>query len=309
MSLQHAQMFALIADNLIGAGMPSVNAFGGCDPKVEIRLVDGNPDNLEEGGVHEAPAPGMAVETEVAEGSHDPKWPGQLELKQVSLGPRWYVQAILWDWNPTVSTALGDKSVQLLKVVEGLTYSGRAKPEPNRFLWTLRNLFDAGSSETSTLECSFSFVPIFKYRVHVLRAQRVPSVNSSGNPDGFIEVRIVRKDPAKHPFELVPGEACIWSAKTRVVNNSTHPKWDDVLECNAAGFSDTWLQLLLWTQGLSTPLGHHVVHLAEVNALPPGLDPMPHLVKISQVPGADSTLDISKVQLRFSVGHDMVFDR
>jgi len=308
MVLKPNQKVMVIVDEISGAGMPSVNAFGGCEPILEMRVVKGDPMQMEEGGIEEPCNTGTSVQTEVWNEQSDPKWKDCLKLKDAVNAADMHLQAILWDWNQTSNTGLADTSLTLTNALAGIEYAPQSKAKKNSFLWTLRNLFDQEATTSSTVKCSVTWVPMFKYTIEITRAQRLPKLPGSGQPDGSVEVRLRFGDPTKDiGFRADLGKDCLWSSRTRTINNSTHPEWNQKFELVAPGEIDLFLELLLWVQDLSEPIGHSILDMDDINELPPGLDPMPQLTKFSTIPGTKEVTGVAKAQVRFSVKHELVF--
>jgi len=301
------QKVCLLVHCISGKDMPNVNTLGGCDPMVEFRIVNGtNPVQVQGGNV--ASEAKHKVQTQVVQNSFQPKWDERFELLGASFQVDCFLQAILWDYNLTGNTALGHTALPITQAIEGLDYNPNEEQDNKKsHKPKLISLLDETQDLKARVSFTVSYVEMHKYELNFVKASRVPKVDLLGTCDAFMEARVVTADPQSLPFEKSPGASCIWSGRTKVINNSLDPKWNDKLKFTVPGHQSLCLQMVLMDSGsvCDTPLCHTVIHMKEIAHGTPGGDFAEHKLKFSKLIGVECP-DFKRTQLTIKIKYNIV---
>lgn len=313
--LRDKQRFYLKIEAISGANMPSVNTFGGCDPFVEFRAARGkNPENMGSEAVAHKPEPDFTAETEAKQNDLAPQWEGSLDLSKVYNAEDQYLQVVLWDYNMTGNTAVGNAVLPIDKAIEGLVFNALDEPVKKVHSLKLRNLLPDSTKKVKApvVKFSVSYVEALSFKVAIKSGSKLPKVDMLGSCDAFIELRAVRDGQLqKAAFEYHPGPKCLWSAKTSVVNNSTDPKWNENFEMVLPGDPTMKLQMILWDSNSPMPdmaLAHAIIDLKQVAALKQGGKEVVHKLKFSKLVGVDCPNEIKKSSLKIAITSALTFE-
>merc|ERR1719291_147934 len=154
-----------------------------------------------------------------------------------------------------------------------------------------------------------------KYTLNVVKAQRLPKVNTFGTVDGFIELRLVKdchKAPlSKKDFDWTPDPAtCVWSAKTDVVTDNMDPKFNAEFQTIVPGYHALKLQVILWDSNSplpDVPIAHHIMDMHKITCGDPGQPPTEHKVKFSKIPKVQAPGDFKKSTLTLNLAYDVQY--
>jgi len=90
--------------------------------------------------------------------------------------------------------------------------------------------------------------------VEVKNGKDMPSVNTFGGCDPFVEVRCVKDDPAKNPTTAIEG-AAIDTGKTKQKSGDSNPTWDQTFTLSKAEYGkDKFINIVLWDSNVSKNL-------------------------------------------------------
>ncbi|CAK0885172.1 unnamed protein product [Prorocentrum cordatum] len=308
------QKVCLFIECINGKDMPSVNTFGGCDPYVEFRLVQGQDPLLHKGGCVTTQAPnGMSVKTEADDGNSEPTWNAKFELKEVPLRKDQFLQVILWDKNTFTDTPIGHQTFMVEKLLEGLTFvAGTEQPKRNSRKVSFKSLLEEGVKLTATVQTKFSYVDMVNFNFRVAKGSRLPNVKLLGaGINSFVELRMVTEDPKKIDFEYSPPSTCLWSSKTRIVQGNTDPKFDQNFEVVVPAIAALKLQAIIWDSNSplpDSPICHSVMDLSGVVAEMAQV-PKENKLKFTHLPAVSPAGDVRKTTLTVAIGVSQIFDQ
>lgn len=289
-----------------GTDMPSVNTFGGCDPFVEVRLVHGDPSKRSKGNVDGMPK--SSAQTEVKTGDMFPNWGEKVCVEGVFKEDA-YIQLILWDYNVFKNQPLGHAAMKIGKMIEGCVYNAEnAKPHQCPHSMSMKPISDEVQLK-SKVTCKCHYYEIHRWKIFVDKGRRLPKVDLLGTCDGFIEARLVKRDPRKMAFSGTPGEECVWSGRTNPVANSMDPSWGQELSCVTPGDPHYYLQVVLWDDNSplpAQPLGHAVLSMREIACTLPGAEPVEHKLKFQKLPDTSGYPDLPKTRVHMRLSFDLV---
>merc|ERR1719379_1667556 len=101
--------------------------------------------------------------------------------------------------------------------------------------------------------------------VEVLNGADMPSVNTFGGCDPFVEVRCVKGDPRPKGGDIsaIPKD----TAKTKSIDGDLTPEWNETLTLAKASYgADMFLNVILWDKNITsnTPIGYQAFPITEV---------------------------------------------
>jgi len=308
------QKVCLYIDCISGKDMPSVNTFGGCDPFVEFRLVQGQDPILQKGGGAMSKAPeGMSFKTEPDDGNMNPTWNAKFEIKEVPLRKDQFLQVILWDKNTFTDTAIGHQTFMVEKLLEGLSFvAGTDQPKRNAQKVSFQSLLEDQSLQLkATIQTKFSYVDMVKFSFTVMKGSRLPSVKMFGGINSYVELRIETKDPKKNDFESSPTSTCLWSSKTPAVKDSLDPKYDHNFDVVLPATAALKLQVIIWDSNApmpDSPICHSLMDLSGLVGEMPK-EPKEHKLRFAHLPGVAPTGDVRKTVVAVAIGVSQAFDQ
>lgn len=91
----------------------------------------------------------------------------------------------------------------------------------------------------------------------------MPSVNTFGGCDPFIEIRCVKGEP-KDDGKVIPFPKNM--CRTKAKDNDLNPVWNETIElANASYGPDHWIQVILWDSNITknTPIGYKAISSQE----------------------------------------------
>jgi len=111
--------------------------------------------------------------------------------------------------------------------------------------------------------------PVEGQRMHMMfeikNGTDMPSVNTFGGCDPFVEVRVVKGDPTARNggIEDAVEETC--KKKTKSIDGELNPTWNETLTLQGVYGADQFVQFILWDSNVAknTPIGFHVVNTQE----------------------------------------------
>jgi len=118
------QLITLVCDVLAGKHMPNVNRFGGCDPFVECRIVQGDPTHRLRGDLDKEAL--FTAKTGEKRNDMAPSWNQKLTLTDLTYDKDMYVQLVLWDYNLAGNKPIGHVALPL---ASALSAYGPKRPE------------------------------------------------------------------------------------------------------------------------------------------------------------------------------------
>jgi Ca2+-dependent lipid-binding protein len=303
----------LIIDCVNGKDMPSVNTFGGCDPFVEFRLVKSHQDPVTKKGFRQGSKTkeGLTVQTASKDNESNPEWNETLQLLKAPIRKDWYLQVILWDKNMMADTPLGHQTFLLEKLLEGLAFvANETTQKRNSRKIDFKSLLGDGNKVHATIQCKFSYVDMLRFSFNVVKGSRFPKVKLLGTIDGFVELRVERQDVRKKQFESYPGESCVWSSKTTIVQDSMDPKFNQEFDVVLPARAPLQLQVIIWDSNSplpDSPIAHGVLDLMEVAGKPLGKGPQEHKIRFKCPPGVNPAGDVKKTTVAVSINHQQLF--
>jgi uncharacterized protein (UPF0333 family) len=308
------QKVCLFVECINGKEMPSVNTWGGCDPYVEFRLVQGQDPLLQKGGGVTSKAPeGMSFKTESDDGNQNPTWNAKFELKEVPLRKDQFLQVILWDKNTFNDTPIGHQSFMVEKLLEGLTFvAGQDQPKRNSQKISFQSLLEGKDTMRATIQTKFSYVDMVKISFTVVKGSRLPSVKMFGGINSFVELRVDTQDPKKKDFESSPTDSCLWSSKTTPVQDNCDPKFGQNFDVVLPAIACLKLQAIVWDSNAplpDSPICHSIMDLSGVFGGPIGTEPKEHKLRFTHLPGVSPTGDVRKTIVTVAIGVAPVFDQ
>jgi len=307
------QKVCLFIECINGKDMPSVNTWGGCDPFVEFRLVQGQDPSQRKGGGVLCKAPeGMSVKTESDDGNMNPTWNAKFELKEVPLRKDQFLQVILWDKNTFNDTAIGHQVFMVEKLLEGLTFvAGTEQPKRHAQKVSFKSLLEGNFELSASIQTKFSYVDMMKFTFTVVKGSRLPSVKMFGGINSFVELRVDTEDPKKKDFESSPSSTCVWSSKTPHVQDSLDPKFAQTYDVVLPAIFALKLQVIIWDSNAplpDSPICHSVMDLnGPVGEM--ANEPKEHKLRFAHLPGVTAAGDIRKTILTVAIGVSQIFDQ
>lgn len=294
--------------------MPSVNTFGGCDPYVEFRIVQGqDPLKNKSGNVSEIVSPELVAKTESVEGTQSPEWGEKLELKMVPVRKDCFVHVVLWDKNMISDMPIGHQTFLVDKLLEGLAFVASEtiqKKRPQKM--SFKSLLDSGEKLKASVQTKFSYVEMVKFHFTVVKGSRFPKVKILGTIDGFVELRVETQDPRKKDFETRPTSSCLWSAKTSVIQDNMDPKFNQEFDIILPAYAYLILQVIIWDSNSplpDSPICQSVLELKEVTGRSPSAEPTEHRLKaFKNPPGVGLVADVKNTRVAMKIGACQVLD-
>jgi len=297
-----------------------VNSFGGgCDPLLEFRAVIGENPNDKKGGNVTKPAKN-SISTTHLEGTLHTKWDQTVELMGLANKQGHYVQVILWDFNISGNTPIGYYAFPVTEVIAGLDVEfGKEGPRAKnpRVLNDLICLLKKTILKTQ-INLSFAMTELHRYQVKVIKAEKLPKVDTNGTIDAFIEVRVLRKDPNKMKDAAAGDSADIaWQGKTKVVPTDQSPEFNKKFtDIEVAGFHTWYLQFVLHDDRApypSLPVAHAIVPLKDISGS--GAPPMSlggivtkKELRFEAIPGHSFPEDAKKANVSIELSYDIAFE-
>jgi Ca2+-dependent lipid-binding protein len=290
-----------------GVDMPSVNTFGGCDPFVEIRIQKGDP-AAKDGDLSAVPKD--TARTKARDGDMTPEWNETLELKKTTYGKEMYVNIILWDSNIAKNTPLGYQALCTTDLLSGLKYDPTAEAQQKKeHVAKFTSLLGEGKDLKAIANMSFSYLEVHKFKVTVKKATNLPRVDSIGSIDAFVEVRLVNCDPRQMEYTKSPGNECLWSATTKIVNDNQNPTFGENFQFTCAADPSLYLIFVMSDSGTlgNTPVGQVIVPMKQICSNKMGAEQECKL-KLEKLPGWDAVNGLTKASISFSVIHDQAIE-
>mmetsp|Transcript_56219 Transcript_56219/g.103119 ORF Transcript_56219/g.103119 Transcript_56219/m.103119 type:complete len:606 (-) Transcript_56219:93-1910(-) len=297
-----------------GKDMPSVNTFGGCDPFVEVRIVDGDP-TIKKGALNEVPI--ATAKTKTVSDSTEPKFNETVKLKGaknagVVHDSSTYVEFILWDWNATGNLALGYSTLSMVDTLSGLDFNASAMSQQARDHNCKFSSLMTGSNSSKAMKAevkvSFSYLEVQKYTVKAVSGTKIPGINSFGSVSPCLEVRIMEGDPKRVPYSSSPGKECHWSDTTAPQPSNQEPKWRQELEGSTIADPSHHLLLAVHDAGTmgNTPIGFAAIPMKDVLTKPLGAFHEWKNLKLHAFPGEGAPGDIKQSKITVEIRHDLV---
>lgn len=283
--------------------------FGGAsDPFVDFRLVSKDPETMEVDQLHKPLEKEYQQVTERKDDDKDPEWKDVLDFHTHN-SETLFLQYILWDYSLTGNTPIAQGFQPLPEAISGIMDDGRSKKHELQ-LKTFKEKW-----VSPTLRFSLFCYPLLRFKIEPVESSKFPIKTEGwiGNPGTSLELRYLRDSKvAKEPYEAdLQRPKCYWSAKTKVIENSTQPEFKQTFKPDLPGNPDSKIQVILHHHNPDVPCGHGILDIGDIlERVKPGGEPESFDVQFKKMPGPDPPpANIQKSSCKLKISCDVLIKK